>query len=50
MVIGKAIENIRVSLLFVDTFPDAACTLEFIRDGLFTAAAKQGPAVAAILK
>ena len=30
MVIGEAIENIWVSLLFVDTFPDAARTLEFI--------------------
>ena len=50
MVIGEAIENIRVSLLFVDAFPDTARTLEFIRDGLFTAAAKQGPAAAAILK
>ena len=50
MVIGKAIENVRVSLLFVDAFPDATCTLKFVREGLFTAAARQGPAAAAILK
>ena len=50
MVIGEAIENVWVSLLFVDAFPDAARTHEFIRDGLLTAAARQGPAAAAILK
>lgn len=50
MVIGEAIENVRVSLLFVDAFPDAARTLEFIREGLFSAAAKQGPSAAPILR
>src|SRR6201996_6683762 len=40
MVIGEAIENVRVSLLFVDAFPDAARTHEFIRDGLLTVSVK----------
>ena len=35
-VIVDAIENIRVSLLFLDAFPDAARAAEFTRDGLLT--------------
>ena len=50
MIIGEAIENVRVSLLFVDAFPDTARTHEFIREGLLTAAARQGPVAATIHK
>ena len=49
-VIVDAIENIRVSLLFLDAFPDAARAAEFTRDGLLTSATKQGSAGAAVYK
>ncbi|KAN0124676.1 hypothetical protein V8E53_012645 [Lactarius tabidus] len=50
MVIGDAIDNVRVSLVFIDAFPDAACMTEFVREGLLSAAARRGPATAAVLK
>jgi hypothetical protein len=50
MIIGEAIDNIHVSLVFVDAFPDAARTLEFVQEGLFLAAARHGPTATAILK
>jgi len=50
MVIVDAIENIRVSLLFLDAFPDAARAAEFIRGGLLTGAVRQGPAGDAVYK
>jgi hypothetical protein len=50
MVIQEAIENLRASLLFIDAFPDSNCALKFIQDGLFTAAKRQCPAAADVLK
>ena len=49
-VIVDAIENIQVSLLFLDAFPDAACAAEFTQDGLLTSATKQGSAGTTIYK
>jgi hypothetical protein len=50
MVIGDAIDNVCVSLVFIDAFPDAACMTKFVREGLLSAAARRGPATAAVLK
>ena len=50
LVITDGIDNLRMSLVSKDAFPDAAHTLEFIRDGLLTAAEERGPTAAAIHK
>lgn len=48
LVIGDGIDNLRVSLVFVNAFPDGAHTLEFIRKGLLSATEGQGVTAAAI--
>ena len=50
LVVVDGIDNVHVSLAVVDAFPDAARTLEFVQDGLLTAAARRGPTAAAVLK
>jgi hypothetical protein len=43
LIISDAFENVRVSLLFIDAFPDAFTALSTIRAGLIAAAASHLP-------